>query len=106
MGAGTGGPSSDTEYTSDGDAVVPGCEEWLQIPEEIGLDAFKLEVLKLAHTLRCKGWRRVDLARSRDVGISRISGALTNAVPLPPPCPSAAVFCSPSARLGVHGYPS
>ncbi|KAF8253644.1 kinase-like protein [Wilcoxina mikolae CBS 423.85] len=74
------GASSDTEYASDGDAVVPECVEWLKIPEEIGWDAFKLEVLKLAHTLRCKGWRRVGLGRFKEVGVSRISGALTNAV--------------------------
>ncbi|KAF8536628.1 kinase-like domain-containing protein [Trichophaea hybrida] len=72
--------SSDTEYASDGDAVVPECVEWLKNPEEIGWDAFKLEVLKLAHTLRCKGWRRVELGRFKEVGVSRISGALTNAV--------------------------
>ncbi|KAA8893640.1 choline kinase-like protein [Sphaerosporella brunnea] len=73
-------PTSDTEYASDGDALVPGCEERLKIPEEIGMDEFKREVLKLAHTLRCKGWRRVSLDRYKEVGISRISGALTNAV--------------------------
>jgi choline kinase len=71
---------SDTEYASDGEALVPACEEWLKTSEEIGMDEFKLEVLKLAHTLRCKGWRRVDLRRSKEVGIERISGALTNAV--------------------------
>jgi choline kinase len=75
--------TSDTEYASDGDALVPGCEEWLKIPEEIGMDGFKREVLKLTHTLRCKGWRRVDLERYKEVGISRISGALTNAVSCP-----------------------
>ena len=75
---------SDTEYASDGEALVPACEEWLKTSEEIGMDEFKLEVLKLAHTLRCKGWRRVDLGRSGEVGIERISGALTNAVSPPP----------------------
>jgi choline kinase len=75
--------ASDTEYASDGDALVPGCEEWLKIPEEIGMDEFKREVLKLTHTLRCKGWRRVDLERYKEVGIERISGALTNAVSSP-----------------------
>jgi hypothetical protein len=75
--------TSDTEYASDGDALVPGCEVWLKNPEEIGMDNFKREVLKLAHTLRCKGWRRVDLERFKEVGVSRISGALTNAVSCP-----------------------
>ena len=77
-------PASDTEYASDGDALVPGCEVWLRNPEEIGWDAFRLEVLKLTHTLRCKGWRRVDLGRSREVGVERLSGALTNAVCMAP----------------------
>lgn len=82
--------ASDTEYASDGDALVPGCEVWLKNPEEIGWDAFKLEVLKLTHTLRCKGWRRVDLSRSAELGIERMSGALTNAVYMvtPPEVPS------------------
>jgi len=79
-GSGAAAAASDTEYASDGDAVVPGCEEWLKIPEEIGWDAFKLEVLKLTHTLRCKGWRRVELDRYKEVGVERISGALTNVV--------------------------
>ncbi|KAI5817286.1 choline kinase-like protein [Pyronema omphalodes] len=73
-------PSSDTEYESGGDAMVPECAEWLKIPEEIGWENFKLEVLKLTHTLRCKGWRRVKLERYNEVGVERISGALTNAV--------------------------
>jgi len=74
------GAASDTEYASDGDAIVPGCEVWLNIPERTGWDTFKLEVLKLTHTLRCKGWRNVDLDRYKEVGVERISGALTNAV--------------------------
>ena len=78
------GAASDTEYASDGEPMVPGCEEWLGTPEELGEGAFKLEVLKLAHTLKCKGWRKVDLERSDEVEIGRISGALTNAVSLRP----------------------
>ena len=71
---------SDTEATPEGDVLIPECEVTLEIPEEIGWDAFKSEVLKLAHTLRCKGWRRIALERYQEVEVSRISGALTNAV--------------------------
>lgn len=41
---------------------------------------FKLEIVRLAHTLRLKGWRRVPLDSSRDLEVVRLSGALTNAV--------------------------
>lgn len=71
---------SDTEYASDGEAVVPTCEVYLGTSEELGIEKFKEEVLKLTHTLKCKGWRRVELDRSAEVKIDRISGALTNAV--------------------------
>jgi choline kinase len=42
--------------------------------------AFKSEILRLAHTLRLKGWRRVPLERGGDIEVERLSGALTNAV--------------------------
>lgn len=74
--------ASDTDYASDGEPVVPSCEEVLQTPEEVGMDEFKSQVLKLAHTLKCKGWRRVDLDRYKEVTVERISGAFTNVVSL------------------------
>lgn len=46
-------------------------EAWLQ---------FKHEILRLTHTLRLKGWRRLPLGSSEDIGVERLSGALTNAV--------------------------
>lgn len=84
--------SSDTDANAEGDVLVPGCEVVLGLPEKIGWDGFKEEVLKLAHTLRCKGWRRVALERYKELEISRISGALTNAVYMvsPPPVGEAA----------------
>jgi choline kinase len=42
--------------------------------------AFKNEILKLTHTLRLKGWRRVPLDAANEVNVDRLSGALTNAV--------------------------
>ena len=41
---------------------------------------FKSEILRLAHTLRLKGWRRIPLERGDDIDVQRLSGALTNAV--------------------------
>lgn len=51
---------------------------------------FKAEILRLIHTLRLKGWRRVSMEDSADIEVNRLSGALTNAVYLvkpPPPSP-------------------
>lgn len=41
---------------------------------------FKLELLRLAHTLQIPGWRRIDLSHSDGIEVARLSGALTNAV--------------------------
>lgn len=46
-------------------------EAWLQ---------FKNEIIRLAHTLKLKGWRRVPLDRGGEIDVQRLSGALTNAV--------------------------
>ena len=81
--------ASDTDAALDGDVVVPECEVTLGTPEKIGWDGFKEEILKLAHTLRCKGWRSIALERFKELEVKRISGALTNAVYMvsPPPLP-------------------
>lgn len=96
--------SSDTEYT-DGDVVVPSCDAVLdnsktlvysgaalsnEEPEasaaarvakekEVWL-VFKNEIIRIAHTLRLKGWRRVPLGHGHKIWVERLSGALTNAV--------------------------
>lgn len=41
---------------------------------------FKFEIVRLAHTLRIKGWRRVPMELSGGIEVERLSGALTNAV--------------------------
>lgn len=41
---------------------------------------FKGEIVRLAHTLRLKGWRRVSKEYAGDIDVVRLSGALTNAV--------------------------
>lgn len=52
--------------------------------------SFKSEILRLTHTLRLKGWRKVAMEDSADIEVTRLSGALTNAVYVvkpPPPAP-------------------
>ncbi|KAI9795524.1 MAG: hypothetical protein M1833_006995 [Piccolia ochrophora] len=96
--------SSDTDYV-DGDVLVPSCDvvldnskllsrrcvpasaheqikggsNWTSKDQEAWA-TFKGEVVRLAHTLRLKGWRSVPLDRGAEVDIERLSGALTNAV--------------------------
>lgn len=98
--------SSDTEY-QDGDVVVPSCDVILDNSKTMSYSGgtaessaetvtlstskradkerkawlvFKSEIVKLAHTLRLKGWRRVPLENGGDIEVERLSGALTNAV--------------------------
>ncbi|KAF4535567.1 Choline/ethanolamine kinase [Lasiodiplodia theobromae] len=98
--------SSDTEY-QDGDVLVPSCDVVLdntrtlaysgggideddeddqltpgtrKVKEKQAWATFKYEIVRLAHTLRLKGWRRVPMDRSSDIEVERLSGALTNAV--------------------------
>lgn len=102
--------SSDTDYV-DGDAIVPSCDAWLdntltikyagsskanESEEEAATRtqkekdawlAFKNDIIRIAHTLRLKGWRRVALDAGASIYVERLSGALTNAVYVvnPPP---------------------
>lgn len=93
--------SSDTEYI-DGDVVVPSCDAFLDNSKTLGQGlkapglhpvtsrreekerqawiSFKNEVVRLAHTLRLKGWRHVPLDSGESISVERLSGALTNAV--------------------------
>ncbi|KAI9890281.1 MAG: hypothetical protein M1814_004316 [Vezdaea aestivalis] len=87
--------SSDTDYY-DGDLLVPSCEAVLDNSkatactnpagepscqsEADGLERFKNDIVRLAHTLKLKGWRKVPLDRGSDITVKRLSGALTNAV--------------------------
>ncbi|KAK8182908.1 kinase-like domain-containing protein [Phyllosticta citribraziliensis] len=41
---------------------------------------FKYEIVRLAHTLRLKGWRKIPMEMSNEIEVERLSGALTNAV--------------------------
>lgn len=111
--------SSDTEYL-DGDAVVPSADVILDNSKTLGycggeaesqLESrkrglkekedwlhFKKEIVRLAHTLRLKGWRRVPLDRGGDIHVERLSGALTNAVYVV--SPPAELPPTPSSRHG------
>lgn len=96
--------SSDTEFY-DGDVLVPSCDAILDNSKTLSysggkstsLDqvsdsnekeekerrawiSFKNEIIRLAHTLRLKGWRRVTLDSGESISVERLSGALTNAV--------------------------
>lgn len=91
--------SSDTEY-QDGDLLVPNVEAvldnskitnnpaaqtdgdltTLRPKDKDQWIAFKCEVVRLTHTLKLKGWRRVPMERGDDIDVRRLSGALTNAV--------------------------
>ncbi|KAL8838992.1 MAG: hypothetical protein Q9170_001922 [Blastenia crenularia] len=98
------GISSDTDY-QDGDIRVPSAEVVLDNSKTLsysgggassqpdladsskrarkeveGWVQFKNEIVRLAHTLRLKGWRQVPLDRGADIDVERLSGALTNAV--------------------------
>lgn len=41
---------------------------------------FKREIVRLAHTMAIKGWRRIPTEVAGDIDVVRLSGALTNAV--------------------------
>ncbi|KAI1311192.1 kinase-like domain-containing protein [Xylaria venustula] len=96
--------SSDTEF-HDGDVLVPGCDGVLdnsktlsytggaaaggeaasitkrrEEKERMAWLSFKSEIIRLTHTLRLKGWRRVSLDGGDTISVERLSGALTNAV--------------------------
>ncbi|KAI1809892.1 kinase-like protein [Poronia punctata] len=96
--------SSDTEWF-EGDVLVPTCDGVLDNSKTLSYSggnsesqesltaskrkeekerkawlAFKNEIIRLSHTLRLKGWRRVPLDNGDSISVERLSGALTNAV--------------------------
>lgn len=99
------GVSSDTDHYQDGDVIVPSTEVILDNSKTLSYCGgaalsqvnlsnpskkakkeaeawlqFKNEIVRLTHTLKCKGWRRVPLDRGAEIDVERLSGALTNAV--------------------------
>ncbi|KAK1990977.1 choline/ethanolamine kinase [Colletotrichum falcatum] len=94
--------SSDTDYVGD-DVLVPTCDAVLDNSKTLSYSGggkstddltlgskaddkekawatFKNEIVRLTHTLKIKGWRRVPLDSGNSVIVQRLSGALTNAV--------------------------
>lgn len=101
--------SSDPDYYEGGDIHVPSCNAVLDNSRTLAytggasddssasgsedelqrttsyrdVDAwakFKFEIVRLSHTLRLKGWRKVPMEMSNGITVKRLSGALTNAV--------------------------
>ncbi|KIW70471.1 hypothetical protein, variant [Phialophora macrospora] len=92
--------SSDTEFFGD-DVLVPNVEAKLDNTKTMAFTGgltegnetdkakrkdydhwvtFKQDILRLTHTLKIKGWRRIPLERAAEIDVARLSGALTNAV--------------------------
>lgn len=104
--------SSDTDY-ADGDIYVPSAEVVLDNTKTLRYSnsgtedsttdvsqqakrkekgeaawlTFKNEIVRLAHTLKLKNWRRIPLEYGGKITVERLSGAMTNAVYVvaPPP---------------------
>ncbi|KAJ4410219.1 hypothetical protein N0V91_002229 [Didymella pomorum] len=97
--------SNDSDYFDSVDQTVPGCDvvldnsktmaysiddagsepenedtERRRRKEKEAWTAFRFEILRLAHTLRLKGWRRVTMEQHDEIEVQRLSGAMTNAV--------------------------
>ena len=71
LGYSGGTASSEVGLSNTSKRVLKEQEAWLQ---------FKMEIVRLCHTLRLKGWRRIPFDRGGDISVERLSGALTNAV--------------------------
>lgn len=97
--------SMDSDYFDSIDQLVPSCDvvldnsktmaysidnadsepenedsERRRRKEKEAWTTFRYEILRLAHTLKLKGWRRVALEQHDEIDVQRLSGALTNAV--------------------------
>jgi choline kinase len=95
----------DTDYFESVDQLVPSCEAILDNSKTMAYNVdspsaepvteatekearkereawtkFRSEILRLVHTLKLKGWRKVPMDMSNEIDVQRLSGALTNAV--------------------------
>lgn len=68
---GYSGGAANVDLLNPNKRAVKEKEAWLQ---------FKMEIVRLSHTLRLRGWRRIPFDRGGDIDVERLSGALTNAV--------------------------
>ena len=71
LGYSGGAATSEVDLLNPNKRVLKENEAWLQ---------FKMEIVRLSHTLHLRGWRRIPLDRGGDIAVERLSGALTNAV--------------------------
>ncbi|KAK3624348.1 hypothetical protein LTR56_021066 [Elasticomyces elasticus] len=78
----TGGASDDSDVSS-GDELT----RTASYRDHDAWGRFKLEIVRLTHTLHLKGWRKVPMDMCNSITVQRLSGALTNAVYVvsPPP---------------------
>ncbi|KAJ2902232.1 Choline kinase [Zalerion maritima] len=70
---------------------------------------FKTDIIRLAHTLRLKGWRRVPFDNPEaadEVSVERLSGALTNAVYVVTPPPGLSKFSTSTANSTANSTAS
>lgn len=93
--------SLDSDYFESVDQLVPSCEAILDNSKTMAYNVdepgnesnvdvadkereawtkFRAEILRLIHTLKLKGWRKVPTELSNEINVQRLSGALTNAV--------------------------
>ncbi|KAF1939894.1 kinase-like protein [Clathrospora elynae] len=97
--------SLDSDYFESVEQLVPGCEAILDNSKTMAYNVdepgsepaadvsdrearkereawtkFRSEILRLVHTLKLKGWRKVSIEQSNEIDVQRLSGALTNAV--------------------------
>lgn len=101
LGYSGGAAASTTSLQDSSRRAKKDREAWLQ---------FKSEIVRLAYTLRLKGWRRVPLDYGEQIEVVRLSGALTNAVyvvsppsdlPVAPPDPRSSTASIASKRVPV-----
>lgn len=76
MAYGGGGPES----VADSGASIKSNRSRKAKKEKEAWATFKYEIVRITHTLKLKGWRRVPLDQSGQISVERLSGALTNAV--------------------------
>jgi choline kinase len=93
--------SSDTEFFGD-EVLVPNveadldnsktmayagggadtdCSEKSRKKDQKHWDTFKQDILRLTHTLRLKGWRRISIDHGGELDVARLSGKRTDAGP-------------------------
>lgn len=69
-------------YSVDESTTEPATEDCKRRArkEQEAWTKFRYEILRIVHTLKLKGWRKVPMEQSNEIHVQRLSGALTNAV--------------------------